>query len=351
MAAENFYCCSDRLRNERMILAEKVKLMTFNHRYMSIEKTSSIEAVGEHEIDFTIAQLLETSPQFRRRLVSDIIPQLNIDEYLGTTIHASYASEGESDIEFGFLTETEDRHLVLVENKIDAVKQPNQIERYYNRGQFRVDQGDWDTFTVCLLAPENYVSTTDTDQVDSTVHYEAILDHLKRIDHDSTEFFQNEFEAAMRKSITDDASETVLSIAEKFQSEIDLDPLQRTVSGKKRLTFKSTDPKHPDAVQYDVYVVTKGDEGHTNVRLQIANVDGLTEAERDTIKSILSQNTDLLPSFEWTLERKKNIAVKTVWHSEISQRSTHDSHVDAAVDELLLLTEAMHPLLISKSIC
>lgn len=84
---------------------------------MKIEQGTSFETVGEHEIDFSVAQLVQTSDSFRRRFASQAVPAIELDEYIGGVIHASYAGEGESDIEFGFLTETGDRHIVLVENK------------------------------------------------------------------------------------------------------------------------------------------------------------------------------------------------------------------------------------------
>jgi hypothetical protein len=157
---------------------------------MNLEETGPIKVAGEREVDFTIVQLLEASADFRQWLVAQVTPHLTVDEYLGGIIHASYAGEGESDIEFGIHTATGDRHLVLIENKIDAAKQPNQIERYYNRGRFRVERRDWDSFSVCLLAPESYASAEDEDEFDLIIRYEAVLDYLDELSHDSVPFFE-----------------------------------------------------------------------------------------------------------------------------------------------------------------
>ncbi|ERG99161.1 MAG: hypothetical protein J07HQX50_00303 [Haloquadratum sp. J07HQX50] len=67
---------------------------------MDIEKGNPIESAGEQEVDFVIVQLLETSVDFRQWLVSQAVPNLDINSYLGSVMHATYPSEGESDIEF-----------------------------------------------------------------------------------------------------------------------------------------------------------------------------------------------------------------------------------------------------------
>jgi len=205
---------------------------------MDIEGGPPIEAVGEHEIDYAMAQLLSTSPRFRRWFVSRSVSDIEFDEHVGVITHASYGGEGESDIEFGFTTPDGDRHVLLIENKIDATKQPNQIERYYNRGRLRVDRGNWDSFTVSLLAPESYVSTDDVAGFDSIVHYEDVQTQLDDLSHDGAPFFRSVFEAAQTKSDTVDASETIAEIRDRVLERTDL-PLVTAFTGRKRVSFRS----------------------------------------------------------------------------------------------------------------
>jgi hypothetical protein len=96
---------------------------------MKIDGGSPIGTVSESPIDWSVAQLVETAPAMRRWFVGQAIPGTAIQAYLGATTHAYYADEGESDIEFGIVTESGDRHLILIENKIDAPLQPDQCER------------------------------------------------------------------------------------------------------------------------------------------------------------------------------------------------------------------------------
>lgn len=191
------------------------RLSTLSH--MKIEQGTSFGSVGEHDVDFSVAQLVETSDSFRHWFVSQTDSALDIVGYIGGVLHASYAGEGESDIEFGFLTSTGDRHIVLVENKISAEKQPNQIERYYNRGEFRVERDGWDSYTVCLLAPESYVSTEDEAEFDSIIYYEDVLEQIKSGSYDGGDFLGPVFEAALTKSRTSNTADATDTLEKREQ--------------------------------------------------------------------------------------------------------------------------------------
>jgi hypothetical protein len=267
-------------------------------------------------------------------------------------MHAMYAGERKSDVEFGFRSVSGDRHLVLIEDKIDASKQPGQVERYFNRGNYRVDRGSWDSFTVCLVAPESYVSGEDEAGFESIIRYEDILDYLEDATCESAAFFSKVFESAMRRSRspTTDASDVLRAIADQFQTRSEMSELVQTVDLKKRAGFRSTHSQHPDAIQYDVYMGETGESGRSTVRLQIASVKGLTDSEREALKSIASQHVDSLSDYEWHPHRKKNIINTKVWHEDAVQNPEYDSYVDAIVDELITLSETFHPIFVENSI-
>ena len=319
---------------------------------MDIENRGPFRSVGESEVDFTIVQLLETSADFRQWLVHQLSPNLEIDNYLGSLMHASYAGEGESDVEFGFRTATGDRHVVLIENKIDALKQPDQIERYFNRGRYRVTHGSWDSFTVCLLAPDSYISPEDIAEFDSVLRYEAVLAYLEDSTHDGAAFFADVFRSAMRRpeSETTDASDVLRSIAEQFQATTEIPHFTQSVKTKKRIGFRSAHSQHPNAVQYDIYIAETGDTGRTSVRLQVPRSEEVTEREREAIKSIAAEHMDAISHYEWRPDRTKNFATTTVFHEEAVQNPAFDSYVDAIVDELRVLTETFHPVFVRNTI-
>jgi hypothetical protein len=322
---------------------------------MKLDNNVPIGFVSEHEVDFTIVQLLETSDSFKQWLTNQADPDLEVDEYIGAITHATYAGEGESDIEFGVLTERDDQHIVLIENKIDATKQPNQIERYYNRGQFSVERGEWDSFTVCLLAPENYVSQEDEAKFDSIIHYEDVLDKISDLTHDGAEFFQDVFELALTKSKTSttaDASGSLNAIRERFQNETELTCLESDseyADYNKRRSFKSTHPQHHGAIRYDIFIAETGDEGRTVIRLQIKSIEGLTEEEQESLKSIVSQNSEALPNYDPHFHRKVSILCNQIGHEVVIQNDEYDTYIDAIVDELLHLTSTVHPIFVQES--
>ncbi len=319
---------------------------------MKIEQGTSFGGVGEHDVDLSVAQLVATSDSFTQWFVSQTDPDLEIAEYIGGAIHASYAGEGESDIEFGFRTAAGGRHLVLVENKITAQKQPNQVERYYNRGEFRVQRDDWDSYTVCLLAPESYVSPADEEGFDSVISYEDVLDQIKSSSHDGSDFLQSVFEAALAKSSTSntaDATDTLRAIEDQFLNETEIQQLERDreyTGYNKRTAFKSTHPAHHDAIRYDVFVGEPGDTGRTTVRLQIKSIDELGEGERESLKSLVADNTEALPDYRWRFDLKVDIGSKKIGHEAVRRDSSFETHIDAIVDELRTLTEAFHPIFV-----
>lgn len=113
---------------------------------------------------------------------------------------------------------------------------------------------------------------------------------------------------------------------------------------KKRTSFKSAHPEHHDAIRYNVFVGEKGNAGHTTVRLQIQSSENLTEEERESLKSRVSQHTGTLPDYKWRFPRKVNIGFKQVGHEAVIQDDSYDTYVDTIVNELLILTDTFHPI-------
>jgi hypothetical protein len=313
---------------------------------MDIVEGHPIERAGEYAVDFAMAQLLESSPPFRRWFTNRAIPDGDLGAYLGVTVHAAYAGEGESDVEFGVVTDDGERHVVMVENKIDAATQPDQFARYRHRGQFRVTRQGWEDFTVCLLAPDSYVTEEDAAAVDAVITYEDVIDRLAEIPNDAAPFCASVLRSAKQKSEIPDASETLLAIAREVDERDVGEYLEPVQAGKKSLVFRSAHPRHHDAFRYNVYVVERGAGGWTKVRVKLASGDAVTEQERDRLKAVVSDTGDALPEYEWKLHRQSDIGAKTLWHEEIGPDSPGGPYVESVVDELAALVETLHPIVI-----
>lgn len=132
-------------------------------------------SVRERDIDHLVLEEVTVSPQFREWLLQKF--DRDPDEtagFIGAWHSVSDTKWGESDIEFGVSLKNGARLLVMIENKIDAPFQDEQLERYQERGQKAIAD-EWDSFRTCLFAPETYLTGNErTETVDTTLTYECV---------------------------------------------------------------------------------------------------------------------------------------------------------------------------------
>jgi hypothetical protein len=78
---------------------------------------------------------------------------------------------GESDL----ITIYDNGLALLIENKIDAIAQPEQGMRYKARGAKGIEKGLWKSFVTCMIAPKLYLQKTqDAVVYDAVLSYEEI---------------------------------------------------------------------------------------------------------------------------------------------------------------------------------
>lgn len=139
--------------------------------------TQRFAAIQERDIDLLVVEELVVSTEFQTWIADQIAPRpVEIETFLDAW-HSVHDNElGESDIEFGFTDSRSRDILVLIENKITAGFQDEQLQRYQKRGEKAVNN-EWDEFYTCLFAPASYVEATDkTAIVDTVVPYETVRD-------------------------------------------------------------------------------------------------------------------------------------------------------------------------------
>lgn len=99
---------------------------------------------------------------------------------LGAWHSVTDAQLGESDIVFLFEAIGGPRTAILIENKIDAPPQPKQGERYRLRGEKGLNEGYWEKFKTCVIAPSKYLgSTKHSESYDVEVSYEELLAYFQ----------------------------------------------------------------------------------------------------------------------------------------------------------------------------
>lgn len=137
----------------------------------------SVASVSERDLDLLLLEELSSTPAFVRWLIEHV----KLDVHKPRIIRASRSitqSMGESDLEVFIEDAAERVTCLLVENKIHAAFQPQQAQRYRERGASYVRNGYCHRFLTVLVAPMAYFGADPNDRkgFDSVVHYEAIRD-------------------------------------------------------------------------------------------------------------------------------------------------------------------------------
>lgn len=128
--------------------------------------------VLERDIDLLIIRSFIENESFRSRLLSKIgiaghVTVLN-------AFHSLSDTDGESDITF--IIEHNRRKMgILIENKINAIAQPNQAFRYTVRGNSSVAAHAYDEYKILILAPAKYLSdNSEAKNYETQISYEYI---------------------------------------------------------------------------------------------------------------------------------------------------------------------------------
>lgn len=111
-------------------------------------------------------------PKQNAHLPVEAVSERDIDLLLLEELHEA---TGESDLEVVFVDGGGRRLGVLVENKVTAIAQPEQGERYRQRADAGKTAGSWDDARTCIIAPQKYLdASTDAKKYDAHVSYEDV---------------------------------------------------------------------------------------------------------------------------------------------------------------------------------
>jgi len=225
---------------------------------MSAPNRSLLSRVRERDTQLAFVQLLQTSPAFRDWVIGQLAPEIQQAEFLSVS-HSVVDYFGETDIEIRLRDEAGGDHFILVECKIDASFLPDQIERYHKRGDKYCEKGFCEDFSVGLLAPEEYVS--DTDSFDGVITFEQILQQLDGLSHDGSPFFSTLFKKASAKEAGTEKGSVIDRIDSHLQERIDefsqlgegeqVANLIDMDSTENRVRVYSNHPDHPDDIRYE----------------------------------------------------------------------------------------------------
>lgn len=136
-----------------------------------------IDTTLERDIDLLILEEFISNPEF----ASIFLKAVGIsDAYtIETAIHSKMDAElGESDIVF-VLNINGKRHALHIEDKIDAIAMQNQSGRYHDRAKKDIAQGEYDEYSVLIVAPEKYLEANkEAHKYTHNVKYEQLQDYF-----------------------------------------------------------------------------------------------------------------------------------------------------------------------------
>jgi hypothetical protein len=254
------------------------------------------ESIQERDIDLMLLEELSISPEFRTWWINKLGQNPDMVEGFIGAWHSVFDTElGESDIEFGVTVEGNTRLLVMIENKIDAPFQNEQLERYRKRGQ-KATANEWDEFRSCLVAPEAYLSEFEgTDTVDTTLTYESIRQWFVECESRRSEYRADMLRDAIdqgRRGYVAKPDEQVTAfhrhywtIARDTFPELGMADPDGVPSGNPWVRF------NPPALPSDVTLIHKTSRGH--IDLQFSDMAEQADAFREQYEPLLEQNMQI----------------------------------------------------------
>ena len=326
---------------------------------MDLWNDGPLAEVREKYADILLAQLLDSSEEFREWFVGRTTSAQGIAEYYGVRCNEGRYGR-ETDLMFGFKGVDGDDYLILVENKIKAQEQAFQFADYHNRGESYIDSGACDQYVVCLFAPKQWVKPKVKKNVDRILLYEDVMDQLEALDYDGVEFIQT----VLSQSI-DEATPSVLDFSHitqelwrriNVESSHDLQP--HSVTGK-HLRCTSAHSDHPNFVLYNIYLSQPGEFGHSILRIQIKFDEPSwvekTDIDKNRLKAQFGTAIDRLlrerhPEFRGDYENIRSqtttVILKKLPHEEMPPFES-DEYFHTLVEEFGELIEKVHPVICS----
>ena len=131
----------------------------------------------ERDMDLLIMEEFISAPEFASIFLNAV--RIDDEYIIEQVIHSMRDTVlGESDIVF-ILNISGKRHAIHIEDKVDALAMPNQRGRYSLRAEKDVKDGKYDTFSVLITAPAQYLATNqEAQKYEYQVSYEQLREYF-----------------------------------------------------------------------------------------------------------------------------------------------------------------------------
>lgn len=137
----------------------------------------ALDTTLERDIDLLIMEEFIADKDFARIFLGAV--GLDCEYIVKKVIHSKTdAALGESDIVI-ILEINGKRHAIQIEDKIDAIAMPRQHDRYDLRAQKDIEAGEYDSYSVLIVAPEKYLEINkEAKKYEHQVKYEQMREHF-----------------------------------------------------------------------------------------------------------------------------------------------------------------------------
>lgn len=139
-----------------------------------MKERNIFQSVNERDIDLLLLEELNVSSSFAQWFVCRVREELIPVKTLGAWHSVVDTNLGESDLVYIYQSDDLSSQAILIENKIDASAQLQQGERYRLRGNKGLENGTWQDFRTCIIAPKAYIAT-NTEPYDASISYEEMM--------------------------------------------------------------------------------------------------------------------------------------------------------------------------------
>jgi hypothetical protein len=132
----------------------------------------------ERDIDLLLAEEFVVSPGFANWFVSRTKFSGRPFETVEVAVSRSDAS-GETDLEVRFVEGAADAFALLIEDKIGARLQEDQLARYHRRAEAAMQRGEYSKYEIVLCSPLNYYhDQAKAQEFPCFISYEEIADNI-----------------------------------------------------------------------------------------------------------------------------------------------------------------------------
>ena len=153
--------------------------------------------VSERDMDLLFLEEFVCSDKFLK-LFTDMV---GIEESKVISVYSSKTDVQYGESDMTVIIESNGKRIgLLVEDKIDAIAMPRQSERYNLRGQKGIDQGDYDSFYVFIIAPKKYLEQNEeAKKYPNHIEYETVLSYFESLNDSRSAFKIQQIKQAIDK--------------------------------------------------------------------------------------------------------------------------------------------------------